>query len=238
MSGAWEVAVLIPARNEEALLGRCLESVIRAIEALRVTISANIVLVSDSSTDRTAEIAHRLIGGRGNVLQTGAGTVGTARALAASYAIANTTAPLSRVWLANTDADCVVPSAWLNDQIELASSGIEAVAGIVAVDSFEEHGPQVASRFRASYSIHADGTHPHIHGANLGVRADRYLEVGGWRQLKTAEDHDLWRRLRRTGFRLLSSAQLQVVTSGRRTGRAPDGFSGALAAHNDAVAGG
>jgi glycosyltransferase involved in cell wall biosynthesis len=235
MSAAWEVAVLIPARNEEVLLGRCLESVIRAIDGLPVSIRATIVLISDCSTDRTAEIAHSLIGGYGSVLHTRAGTVGTARALAASYAIAKTTAPLSNVWLANTDADCVVPSAWLSDQIDFAASGIEAVAGIISVDSFEEHGPEVPARFHTSYLIRADGTHPHVHGANLGVRADRYLEVGGWADLKTAEDHDLWGRLRRTGVRLLSSAQLSLVTSGRRVGRAPSGFAGALAAHNNTV---
>src|SRR5579859_3224018 len=190
MSVAWELAVLIPARNEEVLLGRCLASVIRAIDALPVTNRATIVLVSDCSTDRTAEIAYSLIGGRGSVLHTHSGTVGTTRALAASYAIAKTTAPLSNVWLANTDADCVVPSAWLSDQIDFAASGIEAVSGIISVDSFEEHGPEVPARFHTSYSIHGDGTHPHIHGANLGVRADRYLDVGGWADLKTAEDHD------------------------------------------------
>jgi glycosyltransferase involved in cell wall biosynthesis len=232
---AWEVAVLIPARNEEVLLGRCLESVIRAMDALPVTIRGTIVVVSDCSTDRTAQIAYRLLGRHGSVLHTRAGTVGTARALAASYAITNTTAPLTDVWLANTDADCVVPADWLSDQIDFAASGVEAIAGIVAVDSFEEHAPDVPERFRASYLIHADGTHPHIHGANLGVRADRYLAVGGWADLKTAEDHDLWGRLKRTGVRLLSSAQLQVVTSGRRAGRAPNGFAGALAAHNHAV---
>jgi hypothetical protein len=53
--------------------------------------------------------------------------------------------------------------------------------------------------------------------------------------VKTAEDHDLWSRLRLTRARLLSSAHLQVVTSGRRVGRAPTGFADALAAHNDTV---
>jgi glycosyltransferase involved in cell wall biosynthesis len=205
------------------------------MDALPVTIRGTIVVASDCSTDRTAEIAYRLLGRHGSVLHTRAGTVGTARALAASYAITKTTAPLSDVWLANTDADCVVPAGWLSGQIDFAASGVEAVAGIVAVDSFEEHGPEVPARFRSTYSIHADGTHPHIHGANLGVRADRYLAVGGWADLKTAEDHDLWGRLKRTGVRLVSSARLQVVTSGRRVGRAPSGFADALAAHNDAV---
>jgi hypothetical protein len=123
----------------------------------------------------------------------------------------------------------------LTDQIDYAASGIEAVAGIISVDSFDEHGPEVPARFHTSYSIYADGTHPHIHGANLGIRADRYLDIGGWADLKTAEDHDLWGRLKRTAVCLLSSARLQVITSGRRVGRAPSGFAGALAAHNETV---
>jgi glycosyltransferase involved in cell wall biosynthesis len=235
MVGPWEVAVLIPARNEEALLGRCLESVIQAIKELPLTIRATIVLVSDCSTDKTSEIAYTMIAEHGSVLHTCAGTVGTARALAASYAIEKTTTPLSSLWLANTDADCIVPSGWLSDQIAFAASGIEAVAGIVAVDSFEEHGSEVPLRFHTSYSIQADGTHPHIHGANLGIRADRYVDVGGWADLKTAEDHDLWGKLREAGSRLLSSAHLQVVTSGRRVGRAPSGFADALEAHNNRI---
>ncbi len=56
-SDPWEIAVMMPARNEEALLARCLESVIRAINLLPATLKATIVFVSDSSTDRTVEIA-------------------------------------------------------------------------------------------------------------------------------------------------------------------------------------
>jgi glycosyltransferase involved in cell wall biosynthesis len=235
MSAGWEVAVLIPARDEEALLARCLESVIHSIDSLSAPMKATIVLVSDCSTDRTAEIANSLIGGRGRVLHTQTGTVGTSRAIAASYAIESTLTRLSKVWLANTDADCVVPSTWLSDQLKMAESGFQAIAGTISVDSFEEHGREVPGRFHASYSIYADGSHPHIHGANLGVRADCYVRVGGWADLKTAEDHDLWGRLKRTGTRLCSSAQLRVATSGRRIGRAPDGFAGALSAHNDTV---
>jgi hypothetical protein len=41
MSSGWEVAVLIPARNEEVLLARCLESVIGAIETLPGTVKGS-----------------------------------------------------------------------------------------------------------------------------------------------------------------------------------------------------
>src|SRR5262245_1940875 len=120
MTGGWEVVVLIPARNEEALLGRCLESVIEAKKTLAPTIRATIVVVSDGSTDRTAEIGHSILGAHGTVLHTRSETVGSARAAAASYAIARATAPASRLWLANTDADCVVPPDWLSAQVQFA----------------------------------------------------------------------------------------------------------------------
>ncbi len=90
----------------------------------------------------------------------------------------------------------------------------------------------VEARFRLSYTIHPDGSHPHVHGANLGVRADAYLRAGEWNALETAEDHDLWGRLPNR----LSTARIEVVTSGRRQGRAPSGFAGALAAHNQTAA--
>ena len=84
--------------------------------------------------------------------------------------------------------------------------------------------------------IHPDGSHPHVHGANLGVRADAYLKAGGWSHVETGEDHDLWSRLTEAGLRRLSSSAITVLTSGRRVGRAPNGFAEALAAHNELVA--
>lgn len=151
---------------------------------------------------------------------------------AANTALQRCQAPLDHAWLANTDADCEVPQGWLLDQFAIAQKGTAAVAGVVDVDSFEGHQPHVRELFHESYVIYADGTHPHVHGANLGIRADAYLQIGGFAELETAEDHDLWRRLGSRGFARLSDARLQVVTSGRRIGRAPLGFADALAAHN------
>ena len=231
----WHVAVLIPARDEEALLGRCLRSVAAARRCLPAGVSSDVVVVADSCNDCTEEMAVASLGHAGAVLATRAGVVGTARALAAHRALQRYGGPSACCWLANTDADCEVPPSWLVHQLVLAQRGIEAVAGIVEVDSFAEHGAEVGERFRRSYRLHADGTHPHVHGANLGVRADAYLHAGGWSPLLTAEDHDLWRRLRQGGHAQFSDATLTVRTSGRRVGRAPQGFAEALAAHNHGV---
>ena len=231
----WHMAVLIPARNEEELLPGCLASVARACRLLPAGVSTDVVVVSDGSTDRTMERAAAVLEGQGTVLGTEAGSVGAARALAARAALERYPGQVSRCWLANTDADCEVPATWLLEHLRSAQEGHAAVAGIVDVEDFSEHAPWVRERFRETYRIHADGSHPHVHGANLGVRADAYLRAGGWPPLPTAEDHDLWRRLQDSGAVPVSDARLWVVTSGRRVGRAPFGFAGALSAHNEPV---
>ena len=235
-AGSWHIAVLIPARDEEVLLPRCLRSVLQAQELLPAHVTSDIIVVSDTCSDGTASIARRLLRSQGAVIELHAGNVGSARAMAAKTALARFRGEAARCWLANTDADCEVPATWLLDQLALAQHGYSAVAGIVDVDCFEEHLPVVEARFRMTYQINADGTHPHVHGANLGMRADAYLAAGGWNPLTTAEDHDLWGRLRACAGPHLSDARLQVLTSGRRVGRAPLGFAGALTKHNEVPA--
>lgn len=232
---SWHVGVVIPARNEEALLERCLDSVFAAGALLPASTTWDIVVAIDASTDRTEEIARRMLATRGATVRSDAGCVGAARALAAQTALKRYAGALRSCWLANTDADCIVPPTWLADQLALARLEVEAVAGTVGIDTFAEHKPQVEELFHRTYLIGPDGTHPHVHGANLGVRADAYRRAGGWSSLATAEDHDLWRRLKDSGARQLATSALRVLTSGRRIGRAPSGFAQRLAAHNEAV---
>ena len=99
--------------------------------------------------------------------------------------------------------------------------------------SFAEHSPRAARRYHRMYSGGGDD-HPHVHGANLGVRSDAYRAVGGWSAIASGEDHALWNAVRRAGYPTLSTRSIHVVTSGRRVGRAPDGF----AAHLCALGGG
>ncbi len=234
MDGTWHIGVAIPARNEEALLPRCLRSILEAKAALQGAATVDIVVVADRSTDSTLRIAAAMLKGHGRAVSIDAGSVGVARRTAANLLLQKRA--LHKCWLANTDADCMVPRHWLANQLTLAELGVEAIAGSVSVDSFAEHQPHVAAKFGASYLLEADGSHKHVHGANLGVRADVYLRAGGWESLYTAEDHDLWNRLAALGARRLSTSRIEVQTSGRRVGRAPHGFAEALAAHNETAA--
>lgn len=235
-TGGWHIAVLIPAHNEEDLLPRCLRSVERARHRLPANVTSDLIVVADDSSDDTLGIAQRMIGRRGCAVQIEVHCVGSAREYAARLALSRFDGSASTCWLANTDADCEIPENWLLQHLEYARMGWSAVAGVVNVDSFAEHAKHVEQRFRETYLIHPDGTHPHIHGANLGVRADVYLAAGGWAALDVAEDHHLWNRLRSRNAVLLSDAKLMVVTSGRRVARAPNGFAAALSAHNQAAA--
>jgi hypothetical protein len=128
------------------------------------------------------------------------------------------------VWIATTDADTHVPRSWLRRQLRFAGHGWKGVLGTVTVDDWGDHPPRVqrlfAQRYRA-WQAH----HPHVHGANLGFAADAYLAVGGFRPLRTAEDHALVHDLLAAGIPLLRTTRIPVVTSARSRARAPRGFA-------------
>ena len=72
------------------------------------------------------------------------------------------------------------------------------------------------------------GPHPHVHGANLGIRASAYLAAGGFPPLRTAEDHALLAAATRAGCMVAQASDIAVETSGRRLARAPRGFGDLL----------
>src|SRR5277367_7174363 len=97
----WHVCVLIPARNEEDLLPRCLRSVLKACSVLPANITCDVVVVVDSSTDSTHNIAESMLLGRGAVVSAEVGIVGRVRAIAAAAALQRYAGPTDRCWFAN-----------------------------------------------------------------------------------------------------------------------------------------
>jgi hypothetical protein len=127
------------------------------------------------------------------------------------------------VWLATTDADTLVPPGWLSQHLHYADAGWDAVVGTVTVTDWAEHPPEVPPLFYQRYG-NSQGTHPHVHGANLGFSARAYLAAGGFSPSPTAEDHALVESLRAAGATILRTTEVSVVTSARRQARAPRGF--------------
>jgi cellulose synthase/poly-beta-1,6-N-acetylglucosamine synthase-like glycosyltransferase len=225
----WSIGIVIPAQNEEATIARCIASVIDAIRECGRPAAGWIVVAADSCTDATAANARRAMEGCGEIIECSPRSPGRARRIAAAAAIAHFRHTSSRrIWLANTDADTYVPRDWLRRHLDHADEDASAVAGIVQLDATGALPPNVARVHRDTYELRADGTHGHVHGANLGVRADAYLDVGGWSTLSVAEDHCLWRRLQLGGWRLRSCAKSVVTTSARLHGRAVGGFADTL----------
>lgn len=227
MTPGWALAIVIPARDEERSIGACLRAIVR--EATAAGLPFDITVVADRCTDATAEVAAAAVGGRGRVLEVDHGNVGAGRRVGTAWSLGALAghAP-ERTWILSTDADSVVPAGWVQTHLRLADAGAHGVAGLVSVGSFAEHPAPVEAAFQRRYELGAAGRHPHVHGTNLGVRADAYRTAGGWRDRATGEDHDLWDRLRSTGAVLVPTIDAPVLTSGRRCGRAPDGFAALL----------
>ena len=225
---AWHVGVIIPAQNEAAGIERCIRCALASCAGSDRCDGFWIVVVADSCTDGTAELARRRLGDRGTVIECSSGSPGAARRAGAAEVLRhfNDQDP-GRVWLANTDADTYVPLDWIDTHLRHAESSAEAVAGIVQLDA-DGLREDVRLMFASTYKVAPDETHAHVHGANLGVRADAYLDVGGWTDLAVAEDHCLWGRLLQRGWRLLSPVGSVVHTSGRLEGRAHGGFADTL----------
>lgn len=218
------VGVLVPVHDEAELLPACLGSIAQAFAALPGEVDRQLVVVLDACSDESGEVARRA---GADTVASHARNVGRARALGARHLLERLTAPRDRIWIATTDADTRVPRDWLAKQLRFARAGAHAVAGTISVDDWSEHPPGLADRFARFYT-RGGARHGHVHGANLGIRADAYLAAGGFAAVETGEDHALWKAL--AGRPRIATRRIPVVTSARRQGRAPAGFAGFLVA--------
>jgi len=217
--------VVVPAHDEAELLPACLAALRSAADVAGVPV--RLLVVADACTDATAAVA---AAAGAEVIRIRARNVGAARAAGMARLLGRTggTDPAA-MWLATTDADTVVPPGWLRRQLSYADQGWDVVLGTVTVTDWAGHPPHAPAVFEARYAFGA-GPHPHVHGANLGIRASAYLAAGGFRPLRTAEDHALLAAATEAGCQVLQAADITVETSARRQARAPRGFSHALRA--------
>ena len=215
-------------------LPACLAALESALAALPRRIRRLAVIVLDACTDDSQLIVQRCAAHHPDwrCLKVEARNVGQARALGMHRALDELAGvPRVATWLATTDADSTVPSHWLTDQLDLAASGAQAIAGTIHVADWHGYPDRFGARFVQYYARRGsqdDGSaddHPHVHGTNLGVRADAYLAVGGFAPLPSGEDHALWQALRAAAVPCVATRAIEVVTSARRHGRAPAGFS-------------
>lgn len=217
------IAVVIPARDEERLLPRCLTALGDAIDELvraRPRISVRTVVVADRSTDGTLTIV--AADERVEAVVVEHGNVGAARRAGAAYVLGDAPWRTSRTWLVTTDADSIVPRDWLVRHVEHAEHGADAVVGTVT----PEFDDLTAEQIEAWTATHPTGeANGHVHGANLGIRASTYLAVDGFHPRAVGEDVDLVARIASRGYTVVPSGSLDVMTSSRVIARAPGGYA-------------
>jgi cellulose synthase/poly-beta-1,6-N-acetylglucosamine synthase-like glycosyltransferase len=222
----WTVGVVVPARDEEDHIRECVVSIRASLQNCSRVRSSWIVVVADSCCDRTAARARAALGEAGQVIECAVRSPGTARRMGVEALLRRyPTASLSQVWIANTDADSSPAPDWIHHQLSFAARAYAGVAGVVHVNSIDGLEADDVAALLEHYVVNEDGSHPHVHGANLGIRGDAYVDAGGWNDLPVAEDHCLWSRVKARNWPTISSTSSVVVTSGRLIGRATGGFA-------------
>ncbi|MEV7405617.1 glycosyltransferase [Streptomyces sp. NPDC091267] len=225
------LVVAVPAHDEAEVLAATLSSIRRAQEHCRRGPFAapvlRLVVAADSCTDATAATAARC---GADVVVISHRMAGAARAAAVARGLETCGTRPESTWIATTDADCRVPPTWLAHQLHCAHQGYQCVLGTVRISTV----PHVAPDVRALHDAHyfagrsdAAWSHPHVHGANLGIRADSYLRAGGFPAVPHSEDRALVDALA-PGTHILRTDACPVLTSGRTESRAPHGFGSFL----------
>lgn len=208
-----KISFVIPAYNEEARLGLCLESVQK--EILRERADAEIIVVNNASTDRTTEIAR----GFRSVRVVDEPQKGLVRARQAGFRAS------SGELVANIDADTIVPQGWLHTVLHEFERGKNLVA---LSGPFIYHDMPFPSRVlvRAFYAagfllyllnrfIFRTGSM--LQGGNFVVQREALQKIGGFDTSIEfyGEDTDVARRLSKIG-NVKWTFKLPIYTSGRR----------------------
>ncbi len=213
MSARLKISVVIPALNEEAEIGECLESLTH--QSFR---DFEVIVGDNGSTDATAQIA-RSYGC--HVLYEGRRGVSFARQCGFEAAQAEI--------IASTDADTVVSPDWL-DLIYRPFREEPDLVGVYGRVLLKEGSspspyfnqlipmtnPLLTSFLQVSHAL----SFPHFCGANFAVRKRFFEQVGGFRArdgrfYRASEDVQLGLKLRKIGeVRFLKD--LAVYTSARK----------------------
>lgn len=206
-----ELAVIIPAHNESALISRTLASL---NQALKNEDKVNIFIIDNASTDDTSEIAQSF-GAR--IVKESKKGIGQARQTGLE------SLPLSVKYVLTTDADSIVSLNWLQSHKKaLENENVAYTYG--KINFFSDKSISLIDRILLfEYSKIADFIHTVKNhsgmiiggGANAGYKKDIALGCGGYcRDFNRGEDTDLMNRISKHGD--IEKIEGIVTTSARR----------------------
>jgi glycosyltransferase involved in cell wall biosynthesis len=208
-----QLAFVIPAYNEEALIGQCLESVLR--EVARSGVDAEIVVVNNASVDRTGEIARSFSGVR-VVDEPKKGLVNARHA-----GFEASTAEL----VANIDSDTMVPEGWLTTVVTAfaADPGLVCLSGpYIYYDMSLPNRILIRLFYWLTWLIYVLNRYilrvgSVVQGGNFVFTRTAWLRAGGFDRSIAffGEDTDVAVRLSKVG-KVKFTFGLPMKTSGRR----------------------
>lgn len=239
--------VVVPARNEEDLVGRCLQAL--ADQRLISSSEYEVILVLDDCTDaterRAREVARRAPHLRLHLLDGPGEGAGHARRVGMETACSRLLGlGREKGLIASTDADTVVAPDWLAVQLGCVERGARAIGGRIELSDDEDLPNGVAGwRAERGHQRHADLLfesppeaegpryleHWQFSGASLALTAETYREVGGLEPRAALEDEHLERILRQRNVPIERPLSVTVTTSARLVGRAEHGLARDLA---------
>lgn len=200
-----KVSIIVAARNEEASIRNCLESLTKIEYPFE---KLEIIIVNDQSTDRTESIIKEFVerDARFRLVNAQAGKghlIGKANALSQAIDISNGEIILF------TDADCLVPPSWVKSTISYFAKDVGIVGGftILEADKIFEGLQSLDWVFLYSVASAAAtlGFPLTAVGNNLAVRRTAYDAVGGYSNIpfSVTEDYLLTREiLAKTGLKM------------------------------------
>lgn len=192
------VSVVIPVRDRQEELRRCLDSLARLHYPKE---KLEVIVVDDGSRDRSPEVA-RTSGAR--LVRSGGIGKGPASARNRGAAVAGGEI------LAFIDSDCVASSFWLAELVEaFEDPEMAAVGGKVdgmystgSLDRYDAVMSSLTLGLRERRGQHGKDTF-YLPSCNLLVRHEAFRKVGGFRpDLQVGEDVDLSWRLRDSGGKI------------------------------------
>jgi len=197
-----DVSVIVPARNEEAVLARCLRSLIGQSGQ-----GYEIIVVDDYSADRTPEIAAALPVNTITADPLPEGWTGKCNAVWSGAKIAK------GKWLLFTDADTKHTSRSIAAGLQEAESAGAAMLSYSPqqeVHSLAERAlmpvvfAELATTYRPSQVSDANSPAAAANGQYLLIQRDAYFAVGGHAAVAQAvlEDVELARLVKAAGFKL------------------------------------
>jgi glycosyltransferase involved in cell wall biosynthesis len=208
-----KISFVIPAYNEEAYIGKCLQSILKQIK--NNNIDWEIIVVNNASTDRTREIALSYQG----VKVIDEPRKGLPKARQAGYLIAKGDL------IANVDADNMLPKGWVSRVLNefLHHERLVGLSGPLIYHDLSKFKNLQVKMFYAFGYVSYLFTHfvirkgGMLQGGNFILKKSALDKVGGFNTDIDfyGEDTDIARRIQRAGY-VKFTFKLPMYSSGRR----------------------